>query len=77
MATLGTYVHFSKATSKARERAVLISVAQREMEALRPISFSKLGLTSAPSSQATTEAPLGGRRRLRAGRHHRRHPARR
>lgn len=59
LATLGTYTHFAKATRTARERAILISVAQREMETLRPITFTKLGLTTAPSAQAAVEAPLG------------------
>lgn len=60
LATLGTYTHFSSATNKARERAVLVSVAQREMELLRPLTFDKLGLASNPAPLAATEAPLEG-----------------
>jgi prepilin-type N-terminal cleavage/methylation domain-containing protein len=60
LATLGTYAHFSKATQRARERAVLISVAQREMEALRPLDYDKLALAGSPTTQAGTEAPLTG-----------------
>lgn len=60
LATLGAYVHFSGATNRARERAVLISVAQREMELLRPLTFTKLALSKAPVPLAATEAPLSG-----------------
>ncbi len=60
LATLGTYAHFSSAARKARERAVLTSLAQREIEQLKPIDYAQLGLTSAPTAQAVAEAPLTG-----------------
>ena len=61
LATLGTYVHFSSATRTARDRAVLNSVAQREIERLRPGRLrSSSGSSSAPTAQAATEAPLTG-----------------
>ncbi len=60
LATLATYTHFSAATNKARERSVLTSVAQRELEQLRPLSYQALALASPPPARATTEAPLEG-----------------
>jgi prepilin-type N-terminal cleavage/methylation domain-containing protein len=61
LATIGTYVHFSSATRTARDRAVINSVAQREIERLRPITYSKLGLASTPTTQANSDAPLTGK----------------
>ena len=60
LATIGTYVHFSKTTRKARERAVVASLAQREIEQLRPVAYDNLALTSGPTTQAGAEAPLTG-----------------
>jgi prepilin-type N-terminal cleavage/methylation domain-containing protein len=60
LATLATYSHFADATGTARRQAVLVSVAQREIEQLRPISFDKLALNTWPSAHAATEAPLDG-----------------
>lgn len=60
LATLGTYAHFSGATNTARQRAVLASVAQREMEQLKPVAYGQLGMSANPSSQAATEAPRTG-----------------
>lgn len=57
LATLATYTHFSDASNVARERAVLNSVAQREMEQLRALDFASLGLSAMPPSDA---APLTG-----------------
>ncbi|MEJ7893110.1 MAG: prepilin-type N-terminal cleavage/methylation domain-containing protein [Solirubrobacteraceae bacterium] len=61
LATLGTYVHFSGATNTARERATLISLAQREIEQLKPIAYDQLGMFATHTAQAATEAPLSGR----------------
>jgi hypothetical protein len=58
LATLATMSQFSKAASNAQTHAVVVSVAQREIEALRPIPYAKLGLTAAPGTPAATEAPL-------------------
>lgn len=60
LATLGTYVHFSSATRRAQQRAVLTSLAQREIEQLRPVAYDKLALKGNPTAQATAEAPRTG-----------------
>lgn len=60
LATLGTYAHFSSAAVVAHERGVLTSVAQREIEQLRPLSFASLALSSSPPAAAATEAPRTG-----------------
>ena len=60
LATMATYAHFSSASNTARERALLVSVAQREMEELKPLGYDQLGLTAAPGSTAADEAPLIG-----------------
>jgi type II secretory pathway pseudopilin PulG len=60
LVTLGTFAHFSGTARDAQERSVLNSVAQREIELLRPVSFNSLLLRAAPpaeSSQATRGAP--------------------
>lgn len=58
LATLGTMSQFSRAASTAQTRAALISVAQRELELLRPVDYAHLGLTVAPPVTAATDAPL-------------------
>lgn len=63
LATLGTYAHFSGATNTARQRAVLTSVAQREIEQLKPIAYGQLGMASSPPgavAAAAAEAPRTG-----------------
>jgi prepilin-type N-terminal cleavage/methylation domain-containing protein len=60
IATMGTYLHFTSATDVAKKRAVLNSVAQRELERLRPVGYDQLGLLTPPTAQAATEAPLTG-----------------
>lgn len=60
IATLATYAHFSSASNTARERALLVSVAQREIEKLRPVAYDQLGLAGAPGATAPDEAPLEG-----------------
>ena len=60
LATLATYAHFSDASNTARERAVLISVAQREIEELKPLEYDQVGLTASPGPTASGEAPLSG-----------------
>lgn len=61
LATLGTYAHFSKATSTAKQRAVLTSLAQREIEQLRPVAYSHLSLNANPPTVAAVEGPRTGR----------------
>ena len=56
--TLASFSDFSAAARTAQHQAVLISVAQREMEQLRPVPYDKLALP--PGTTVSAAAPLTG-----------------
>jgi prepilin-type N-terminal cleavage/methylation domain-containing protein len=60
LATLGSFTEFSQAARKSQQRAVLVSLAQQQLEALRPTPYAQLGLASAPTAAAAVEAPRTG-----------------
>jgi type II secretory pathway pseudopilin PulG len=60
LVTLGTFANFSQSARKAQRHAVMVSLAQREIEEMRPLRYEQLGLAAEPSPSATVEAPRRG-----------------
>jgi prepilin-type N-terminal cleavage/methylation domain-containing protein len=56
LATLGSFTAFSAAARDSQVRAVLVSVGQQQIEALRPVAYAQLALTGPPPAQAAVEA---------------------
>jgi len=59
MATLAIFSKSSKTAVTAERRVAMVSVAQREIERLRPLPYEQLGLSAAIAPDAATVAPPG------------------
>ena len=57
MATLAIFGSSSNTAVTAERRTAMIALAQRELEKVRPLPYASVALSSAPTTQAATEAP--------------------
>ena len=57
LAAFAAFAGFGRAAARAELQTALTSIAQREIEKLRPVPFARLGLSSAPAAGVSPGSP--------------------